>query len=146
MNKWSDRSCKNCGSSYTPTGPAQLYCGVCGKVKRAAVRKATQRRAALKRGVMVGVSSGGNQGWSKTHATYKNGTGMYKRLGKAKAYELGHCERCQEKLDLTNPYKWCTHHRDHNRMNNDISNLEILCKSCHQIEHKVHKNFSKGIV
>ena len=27
------------------------------------------------------------------------------------------------------------HHKDRDRHNNDISNLEILCSNCHAIEH-----------
>lgn len=27
------------------------------------------------------------------------------------------------------------HHKDHNRQNNDITNLEVLCAICHAIEH-----------
>lgn len=29
------------------------------------------------------------------------------------------------------------HHKDHDRTNNDISNLEILCPTCHQVEYVV---------
>lgn len=29
------------------------------------------------------------------------------------------------------------HHRDRNRQNNQVSNLEVLCYNCHAIEHKV---------
>lgn len=28
------------------------------------------------------------------------------------------------------------HHKDHNRSNNNINNLEILCANCHTIKHK----------
>ena len=34
--------------------------------------------------------------------------------------------------------QWTTHHRDHNHQNNpkDGQNWELLCKRCHQVEHK----------
>lgn len=35
------------------------------------------------------------------------------------------------------------HHKDGNRRNNNIENLVVMCKSCHQREHKAHLNFSK---
>jgi 5-methylcytosine-specific restriction endonuclease McrA len=30
------------------------------------------------------------------------------------------------------------HHKDRNRKNNDISNLEVLCPNCHSLEHSKH--------
>jgi hypothetical protein len=37
---------------------------------------------------------------------------------------------------------WCgavqklmTHHLDHNRLNNDLSNLIVICRRCHQLHH-----------
>lgn len=30
------------------------------------------------------------------------------------------------------------HHKDRNRHNNDLSNLEVLCPNCHSIEHMKH--------
>lgn len=50
------------------------------------------------------------------------------------------CERCGSKEFLV------VHHKDRNRSNSDPSNLETLCKSCHQIEHRCWENFTKGIV
>lgn len=50
------------------------------------------------------------------------------------------CNRCKSKRILN------VHHRDHNRNNNSINNLEILCKSCHNREHyKYSKRRVDGI-
>lgn len=35
------------------------------------------------------------------------------------------------------------HHKDLDRKNNQLSNIVILCKSCHTKIHKKEKNFSK---
>lgn len=32
------------------------------------------------------------------------------------------------------------HHKDRNRKNNDLSNLEVLCPNCHSLEHSKHVN------
>ncbi len=45
------------------------------------------------------------------------------------------CERCgydaeQKILGV--------HHKDRNRKNNDLSNLEVLCPNCHSLEHMKH--------
>jgi hypothetical protein len=42
------------------------------------------------------------------------------------------CERC--KYDQ-HPAAIIVHHKDRNRMNDDINNLEVLCANCHAIEH-----------
>ncbi len=47
--------------------------------------------------------------------------------------ELPHvCVRCS----FSNVNALEVHHKDKNRSNNDISNLEILCANCHSIEHR----------
>jgi hypothetical protein len=148
---WYNDTMKNkkfidCQKEYSPDGRAQKYCSECGKIRKIQRQRDVQKRYRERNGGKVGVGSGNNQGRGKSHATYKNGTGIYKKLGKQKAIKLKICERCKNPLDLTNSFKWCTHHKDHNRLNNEIENLEILCKSCHQKEHQVHKNFNKGIV
>jgi len=47
------------------------------------------------------------------------------------------CNRC--KYDKVKEVL-CVHHRDRNRNNNDIGNLEILCPNCHMEEHFSHKD------
>jgi len=42
------------------------------------------------------------------------------------------CERCGYDK---HPAGIIVHHKDRNRMNDDISNLEVLCCICHAIEH-----------
>jgi 5-methylcytosine-specific restriction endonuclease McrA len=43
------------------------------------------------------------------------------------------CNRCgyQEHPEILQ-----AHHIDHNRSNNDIKNLEMLCPNCHALEHR----------
>lgn len=60
----------------------------------------------------------------------QNGHAYYRR--KAFSVKPKKCERC--------PYDEheaaiIVHHKDRNRMNDDISNLEVLCCNCHAIEH-----------
>ena len=42
------------------------------------------------------------------------------------------CERCTYQ---ENEAAIIVHHKDRNRMNDDMSNLEVLCCNCHAIEH-----------
>lgn len=56
------------------------------------------------------------------------------------------CEICEKEFD--NNIKFSVHHKDGDRKNNDISNFQWLCDSCHKKEHyKMGRNttYSKGI-
>lgn len=62
------------------------------------------------------------------------GTGNGIRSYRAKALkEFGAvCNRCGYKENIA---AITVHHKDNNRMNNSIKNLEVLCANCHCIEH-----------
>lgn len=45
------------------------------------------------------------------------------------------CERCGYD---THPEILGVHHKDRDRKNNDLSNLEVLCPNCHSLEHSKH--------
>jgi len=97
-----------------------------------------QREYRARLGKMVGVGSGNAQGRGKDHHSYKNGTGTIPR------HEIKdlirYCEFCEKDLlDATSGY-WVIHHKDHDHTNNDISNLQLLCKRCHQLEHNCIDN------
>jgi 5-methylcytosine-specific restriction endonuclease McrA len=48
---------------------------------------------------------------------------------------LKECSRCGfDKF----PQILGVHHKDRNRNNNDMSNLEVLCPNCHSLEHMKH--------
>lgn len=44
------------------------------------------------------------------------------------------CERCASDKHLI------VHHKDEDRYNNELDNLETLCKRCHQMHHECWKN------
>jgi 5-methylcytosine-specific restriction endonuclease McrA len=45
------------------------------------------------------------------------------------------CVRCGYN---TAPHILGVHHKDRNRRNNELSNLEVLCPNCHSLEHGKH--------
>jgi 5-methylcytosine-specific restriction endonuclease McrA len=144
-NVLTNKICKECSVVYVPKGPAQKYCSVCQPLK---VKESSRRRNAnqrLRDGRQVGVGSGNAQGRGNSHHTYKNGIkGFQKR--KLDSMSAHKCERCGKDLTesiSTNKYMCCIHHRDHDRNNNELSNHELLCKRCHQLEHKCQDNFYK---
>lgn len=59
------------------------------------------------------------------------GSGKYNYRSKALNNFGAVCNRC----GFTNILALEVHHKDKNRDNNDISNLEVLCCNCHSIEH-----------
>ena len=48
---------------------------------------------------------------------------------------INECARCGFK---TFPKILGIHHKDRNRLNNELNNLEVLCPNCHSIEHAKH--------
>ncbi|MBT7930276.1 HNH endonuclease [Candidatus Peregrinibacteria bacterium] len=70
--------------------------------------------------------SGGNQSGKDNHM-YKNGIRNFSL--RAFEYYGKTCNRCESEKNIL------THHKDHNRQNNNIENLEVLCKKCHQKHH-----------
>lgn len=81
-----------------------------------------------------GVGSGGNQKGEK-NPNYKTGIGTYSK--NAFEYYGRKCNRCNSEQNLL------VHHKDENRTNNSIENLEVLCKRCHQEHHCVRDTFGK---
>lgn len=63
---------------------------------------------------------------------YGVGTGEYSYRDKALRQLENKCNECG--YDNVNALE--VHHKDKDRSNNDISNLEILCANCHTLEHK----------
>jgi predicted nucleic acid-binding Zn ribbon protein len=50
------------------------------------------------------------------------------------------CERCgYNKKEVLN-----VHHKDRNRKNNDLNNLELLCPNCHAEEHYLKNSWLSG--
>lgn len=91
-----------------------------------------------------GVGKGGNPYRGADHPSYKHGKYMFEHLRYEVKEEMVHCERCDKDLTDAGQYWWVVHHKDHNQYNNARTNLELLCKRCHQIEHECHLAFTKG--
>jgi hypothetical protein len=134
------RYCILCQELYNPTGPAAKYCPSCAEDKRAESRERERVKANKGLGKGYWQSLGG-----KHTNQYKNGIGMYKKIRDQKLLEQGHrCARCSKDLKNLTPHHRCGHHIDHDRTNNDPDNIEVICKSCHQVEHRCWESFKKG--
>lgn len=67
----------------------------------------------------------------ESHNRYKNGSGIYRE----EALKC-HGEKCQ-KCGASDNIE--IHHKDKNRKNNNMENLQVLCRDCHHREHAIFK-------
>jgi hypothetical protein len=116
------RICKDCGKSYLPGSNRQLRCIDCQGILSRSRCKNYHERTYVRRGY--------NQ-LEKNNNNWKGGIGIFRRL-----IAIESCSRCGSADNL------CVHHKDENRYNNEVENLECLCKRCHQLHHKCYMNLS----
>jgi len=141
MRKLKEKNCSECGTIYMPTGSCSKYCPVCRPIKTKDVRDAAIRRWGFKTGRLNGKGSGSNTGKGMDNHMYKYGVANFQQYARERKATVGLCEHCGKYIKHATHYEWVGHHKDHDRKNNDISNLLLLCKSCHQIEHECWKAF-----
>ena len=144
MRKFGDKTCKHCGSTYTPVGSCSKYCSiVCQRADNAAkVKQQVLKHRIWKTTQNVGIGSGTGSG--SANNSYKNRNGMFRRMANALKQEFEHCEVCGKDLFGASRWHWCVHHLDHDHYNNVWHNLQLLCKSCHQRAHDCGKHL-KGV-
>jgi 7-carboxy-7-deazaguanine synthase len=68
----------------------------------------------------------------------KSSHNYYRLTKEIKSKKIIHCSCCDSIKSLD------VHHKDNNHQNDDISNLEILCESCHYSKHEMGYNFWKS--
>jgi hypothetical protein len=115
-----EKACIRCGSVFTKTGNNQKRCQNC--------KSDHNKESCKKRYYRTYVPKGYNQSGTANN-NWQGGIGLYAKFSKGKQ-----CNRCAEPAVLT-------HHKDENRYNNEDSNLEALCKRCHQIHHRCWESF-----
>lgn len=78
------------------------------------------------------------KGYGKSGKKYYR-SGCLTCLRKARRAKKGYCERC-----LTVPFdkkQLDVDHIDGNRANNELNNLQTLCKPCHKIKTKENRDY-----
>lgn len=150
--KFTHKPCKICREIFTPFAPCNTVCTSCqpererlAKLRGRKVSYAwwARRQVELGRESVLGVGKGGSSKKGKESPEWTNGVGSYSKVGRQRLQLHPFCERCQKSLSGVNKYQWCTHHKDHDRTNNNPDNLEVLCKSCHQKEHNAADHLNK---
>lgn len=152
MKQFKPKPCKICEQTFTPLAPAALYCPSCKPIAQEAEKEATRKasyalwvRKAIEAGRehTVGVGQGGSNLKGADHKQYVSGTGFFAKMRKQLKKERRFCEECSKDLENVSNFGWCLHHIDHDRTNNVLENYKLLCKRCHQLEHKCWLAFSK---
>jgi|SRR3989344_6778541 len=67
----------------------------------------------------------------KNHPNWLTGVSTYRRLLLENAEEVK-CENC----NFSDERVLVVHHKDGDRMDNELSNLELLCRNCHYLKHE----------
>ena len=121
------KKCEVCGLEFQPSSNRQKYCTTCKKEKEKLMYAERHKRRYQKKG--YNQKGENNNNWKHGESSY------YKRI----AYEAYGkvCNRCGSLKNIV------VHHKDRNRKNNDLSNLEVLCKKCHQLEHEHENNLGE---
>lgn len=130
------KQCIACGINFDATTSARR-CKEC----QAVYKKESRRRRAYDRAVRIGKikEPGVGSGNSSKNKNRPLGIQTYRKASK------NYCELCgKQKPDDHNPWEWCVHHKDRNRYNNSLDNLQTLCKSCHQKIHEADKHLNEA--
>jgi hypothetical protein len=135
--------CIYCKELFQPSGPAAKMCSTCKEhSENLEVQVRIDERRFRRFRTYEKIGRGNSQGRGELHHSFKNGIGCHFPVLRYKLKrDLRYCQECGRDLIASTKYEWCCHHIDHNRENNTIDNLTLLCKSCHQKEHECWKNF-----
>lgn len=107
-------------------------CIVCGKTILAGMHKKTCSRSCANRH-RTGMKYKVNSPHDKVKSQHALKMQLLRIRGKA-------CERCgYSRFEILQ-----VHHKDRNRKNNDVSNLQLICPNCHCEEHYLEKSWLKN--
>ncbi len=128
--------CKPCRNKIARDNPIIYKEGVCVKCKGYKQIHARQMcNGCYRRNIVYVDIKKKNRFDEKRRIYYKKNQDDMKGRQKARNLikDLKYCNRCNSKQDLHR------HHKDFNPQNNDISNIEIVCRNCHVYEHNLAK-------
>ena len=118
--------CVDCKELFEARRKDTLRCVPCKKKHRSkqVMKSRKKRYPDIEVGVGSGNSSSNKPG--PTNHSWKTGISGYRKLAKKEE-----CAYCKSTRHLV------IHHKDEDRHNNNLDNLIVLCKSCHQKHHVI---------
>lgn len=122
-----EKKCE-CGIKYIPSSNRQQWCSTCGVIHKKETTKKYMKDFYQRTYVRKGYNQRGdkNNNWT-------GGIGTYRR-----AVTKSDCIMCGSSKFVV------VHHKDLNRYNNDVSNLECMCRSCHTRIHMKLRDAEKS--
>lgn len=116
--------CQTCNEEFEATRKDKKYCTECFRKRR--IQQVLLSRKKRNPDIEIGVGSGNATSNKPGHQNHNWKTGIqgYRRLVNKEK-----CSLCGSTTQLL------VHHIDHNRYNNNLENLTIVCKKCHQTHH-----------
>lgn len=143
MRTFKEKQCPFCQQMFVPTGSNHKFCVKDHQyewMKQNGIHKEYRDNFNSKHGVAVGIGSGGTTGSGTRNPYYKHGRYAFRNFAR-KLKDMGvPCMDCGKDLRDSARGEWCGHHKDHDPTNNDLSNLVLLCKYCHQMHHESYRN------
>lgn len=121
-------ACVN-ASKFTGTTKQCAHCGITIYVSKSAANKSLSGNNFCSRSCATAANNTIYRS-KENHPLWTGGSNSYKTLAFSELPNT--CARCgyAEVVEILQ-----VHHKDRNRANSDISNLEILCPTCHVLEH-----------
>lgn len=123
--------CSN--SCYGIACRREIACVICGKLIPAHKHAKTCSRSCSNKN-RAGITYKNNSPKDKV----KSQRALKMRLLEIKGKKCGRCEYAKSEILQI-------HHKDRNRSNNEISNLELICPNCHYEEHFLEKSWLRDI-
>lgn len=123
--------CERCKEEYQPNSNRQKWCKECGKIMNRKRRKQRCKEYYKRTYKKKGYNQKG-----KNNNNYKGGIGTY-REKKLNSVDEKVCERCGSTTNLE------VHYKDRDKYNNNLNNLELICKSCHKKEHMIRDELGR---
>lgn len=130
MRQQKERNCARCHAKFTPTGSNCKRCPPCRRIHFLEGCKKRWHKTYVRKG--YDQKGNLNNAWSGGSSPAYYQEVAYRLHGR-------NCLRCGKPAVLV-------HHKDGNRRNSTRNNLEVLCKRCHQLEHRCAENLPTKVV
>ena len=130
-------TCKKCGVEFQKEMKSSYvwYCEDCRKKRNVEINMAVKKRKIPTTEIGVGSGNSTRNKSHYNHPSFKTGIQAYRNIYKD-AYIIPRKDGKKMVCELCGSDKYmCIHHKDGNRENNSLENLQCLCKKCHQKHH-----------
>lgn len=123
------KECLRCTNMFQPTGANCKRCKSCRREHELESRRENWHKTYIRKG--YNQSGKNNNAWKGGRSPQ-----YYQKVAEQLPSQCAHCFSPAVLV----------HHKDEDRSNSDITNLERLCKRCHQLHHNCSQNLPDKVV